>query len=101
MENFAFNPPNGFKDASAFSDPANETETRSQLFTPHEQTRDFMNGNMIPQLNANTSDITDLKSAVLALQGTIGDPDAIAAIVAAVQQIQDFLAITDDIVYVG
>ena len=93
MNQFAFNPTNGLADASAFPNPASETETRTQLNELHVQTRNFIN-TMVTQINTMSDDITALQSAV-------GDPDAIAEILAAVQTISDFLAVSDTITYVG
>ena len=93
MDAFAFTPSNVFKDAAAFTDPGNEEETRSQLSLPHEQTRDYINTNIVPAVNTLQSDVEALKAAV-------GDPEAIQEILDAVTQIQGFLAVTDEIAYV-
>ena len=50
LNEFNFDPETGFKDASAFPDPTNETETRNQLMILHEQTRNFINS-LINTLN--------------------------------------------------
>ena len=50
LNEFNFDPETGFKDASAFPDPSNETETRNQLMILHEQTRNFINS-LINTLN--------------------------------------------------
>lgn len=94
MDSFTFNPANVFKDTSVFTDPSSEDETREQLSSPHEQTRDFINANVVPALN-------ELESKVLALEGAVGDPTAIQELLAAVAQIQAFLAVSDTIAYVG
>lgn len=94
MDSFTFNPANVFKDTSVFTDPSSEDETREQLSSPHEQTRDFINTNVVPALN-------ELESKVLALEGAVGDPTAIQELLAAVAQIQAFLAVSDTIAYVG
>ena len=52
LNEFKFDPETGFKDASAFPDPTNETETRAQLMVLHEQTRNFINS-LINTLNSN------------------------------------------------
>lgn len=54
MNNFAFNPAQGFKDASAYPNPSNETETREQLMSLHEQTRDFINANLTDAVTSDT-----------------------------------------------
>lgn len=43
MDKFNFSPTDGFRDSSYFPDPGSETETRDQLQTLHDQTRDFIN----------------------------------------------------------
>lgn len=101
MDRFEFTPSNGFKDSSTFVDPASETETREQLMLPHEQTRDFMNGTLIPQVEQNVQRISDLQSQVDALAGATGDPTAIQTILDAVTTINDFLAVADEVAYVG
>lgn len=93
MDNFTFTPTNGFKDASTYTDPSNETETRAQLFEPHEQTRDYINTNIVPAL-------TDLQAQVLAISGAVGDPEAIQQILDAIASIQEFLDTAEAIAYV-
>ena len=93
MDSFTFNPPNVFKDTSVFTDPSSEDETRGQLSLPHEQTRDFINTNLVPAVN-------DLESKVLALEGAVGDPEAIQALLEAVASIQSFLNTYETIAYV-
>lgn len=93
MDSFTFNPPNVFKDTSVFTDPSSEDETRSQLSLPHEQTRDFINTNLVPAVN-------DLESKVLALEGAVGDPEAIQELLDAVASIQSFLNTYETIAYV-
>ncbi|MBP5163292.1 MAG: hypothetical protein ILP16_10005 [Spirochaetales bacterium] len=93
MEQFAFTPANGFKDANAFADPATEEATRSQLFLPHEQTRDYINNTVVPV-------VTNLENMVQAIAGMAGDPEALQDILDAIASIQDFLAVAEDIAYV-
>ena len=54
MDNFAFNPVQGFKDTAAYPNPNSETETREQLFSLHEQTRDFINANLVDAVTSDT-----------------------------------------------
>lgn len=93
MDQFAFNPTNGLADATVFTNPTSEAETRNQLNELHIQTRNFIN-TMVTQINSMLSDIT-------ALQAAVGDPDAIQEILDAVGEIEDFLAVSDTITYVG
>lgn len=53
MDKFKFNPFDGFKNTSSFPNPANGDAAREQLFKPHEQTRDFLNG-VVEKLNSST-----------------------------------------------
>lgn len=93
MDSFSFTPANVFKDASTFTDPSSEEETRTQLSLPHEQTRDFINTNLVPAVN-------DLQSKVLALEGAVGDPEAIQQILDAIAQVQSLLSATETVAYV-
>lgn len=54
MDNFAFNPVQGFKDTAAYPNPNSEAETREQLFSLHEQTRDFINANLVDAVTSDT-----------------------------------------------
>lgn len=54
MNNFAFNPPQGFKDSAAYPNPNGEAETREQLMSLHEQTRDFINANLTDAVTSDT-----------------------------------------------
>ena len=93
MDQFAFNPAGGFTDSSAFPNPNSEAETRTQLNELHTQTRDFIN-TIVIHINAMDDDI-------LALQSAVGDPDAVAEILAAIQAVSSFLAVADTVTYVG
>lgn len=101
MDNFSFTPSNVFKNTSAFTDPGTEEETRTQLSTPHEQTRDYINANIVPTVNQAVSDITQLRTDVEALAGAVGDPQAIQQILDAISQIEGFLAVADTVTFVG
>ena len=94
MDSFAFTPENGFKDASTFTDPSTETDTRAQLFLPHEQTREYINGTVVPAVSL-------LQNQMQTVLGAVGDPTAIQGILDAVSEIQDFLEATDELAYVG
>ncbi len=94
MDSFAFTPANGFNDASTFTDPASEAETRSQLFSPHEQTRDYINNTIVPTVN-------DLISQVQGLSGAVGDPEALQEILDAIATVRDFLDSAEELAYVG
>lgn len=100
MDRFEFTPSTGFNDASAFADPASESETREQLFRPHEQTRDYLNNTLVPQVETSAQDIATLKSEVQALVGATGDPTAIQNILNAIAQVNDFLTVIDSVAYV-
>lgn len=93
MDSFTFTPTEGFNDASIYTNPGSETETRRQLFTPHEQTRDYINNNVVPV-------VSELQTDVEALKAATGDPEAIQEIMDAVAQIQSFLNIANAAAYV-
>lgn len=50
MNKMQFNPATGFKDGSAYPNPNNATQTREQLQSLHDQTKNFIN-NMVDTLN--------------------------------------------------
>ena len=54
MDNFVFTPAQGFKDASSYPNPSSEAETREQLMSLHEQTRDFINANLVDAVTSDT-----------------------------------------------
>lgn len=78
MDQFAYNPEQGFLDTGVYTDPTSGTEARTQLFSLHQQTRDFIN-TMVSAMNTMQLEI-DLIPAVQ------GDPDAM-------QDILDALAL--------
>lgn len=99
MDRFEFTPSTGFKDASAFADPASETETREQLFLPHEQTQTYLNDTLVPAVETAQQNIQTLQSQVEALVGATGDPTAIQNILNAIASINDFLSVVDTVAY--
>ena len=50
ITNFEFTPTNGFNDTVAYPNPTSGAEARSQLQTPLNQVRDFLNNELIPNL---------------------------------------------------
>ena len=93
MDQFAFNPTNGLADASAFPNPASESETRNQLNELHIQTRDFIN-TMVTVINT-------MSDTIESIAGATGSEQAIATILAAIQTIDDFLEVADTVAFVG
>ena len=51
LEKFSFNPSEGYMNANAYPDPTNETETRTQLQSLHNQTKNFINA-LVDKLNS-------------------------------------------------
>ena len=51
MEQFAFDPAEGFKNTESYPEPAGGTASREQLMSLHEQTRDFINNTLIPEID--------------------------------------------------
>ncbi|MCR5372705.1 MAG: hypothetical protein K6E41_04490 [Solobacterium sp.] len=77
IDDFEFTPEEGFLDASAYPDPSTETQVRTQLMSLHNQIKEYLN--------------TTVKTALISIAGSQGDPEAI-------QEIMDALADLDDIV---
>lgn len=61
MVEFNFEPIDGFKDKNVFPDPTSEDEARTQQMKPLNQVKDFINTNVVPELNkcSNDSQFTD------------------------------------------
>lgn len=51
MNTFEFDPVNGFKDTTAYPEPAGGTASREQLMSLHEQTQDFINNTLGPAID--------------------------------------------------
>lgn len=58
MDNFSFNPVNGFEDTDAYPNPSSGTQTRSQLMSIPKQIRDFINNTLIPAVNGKQDTLT-------------------------------------------
>lgn len=69
VNRFAFDPVSGFLDDSAYPDPKDETETREQLMTPHNQVKDYLNNTVYPTLllidTIAQGDVAEIVDAVL------------------------------------
>ena len=55
-----FNPATGLNDSSVFPDPASEQETREQLQELHDQTRDYINNTLIPEITTEAAGLIEL-----------------------------------------
>ena len=86
MDLLTFNPPTGFKDSTAYPNPADEDEARAQLMSLHEQTQAFVN---------------TMSNAVTALQMQVVDPADYAALMADITLIKNFIQDMDYAVYLG
>lgn len=68
IDKFAFNPTNGFEDSSSFPDPGSEADTREQMMRLHYQTRDYINENVQPYVDAMEAitgqDVSDIVDAI-------------------------------------
>ena len=58
MEQFVFDPVDGFKDTESYPEPAGGTASREQLMSLHEQTRDFINDTMAPAIDGKQDGLT-------------------------------------------
>ncbi len=77
MEQFEFNPTNGYNDASSFPDPGTESETREQIQALHNQTRDFINDGIVSVLTGNNGAANIGTSSDKNVQDTLdGKPDS-------------------------
>lgn len=77
ITNFSFNPPTGFNDATVYTNPTSGAEARQQLQSLHNQTRDYINNELIPNLpdgstkaNINSPTFTGTPKAPTASVGT-------------------------------
>lgn len=80
MNNFNYDPVNGFRDASAYRNPQSEQETRDMFQTPLDQVKDFINTNIVPldtTVQGNASAITTLQGNVTNLQNTKANTSAL------------------------
>ena len=77
INDFEFTPSNGFNDTVAFPNPTSGAEARSQLQTPLNQLRDYINEDLVPNLpdvstkaNINSPTFTGTPKAPTASVGT-------------------------------
>lgn len=75
--NFSFNPPTGFNDATVYTNPTSGAEARQQLQTPLNQLRDYINNELIPAIPSvggyapvNSPNFTGTPQAPTATAGT-------------------------------
>jgi hypothetical protein len=52
MDNFSFNPEQGFLDEDSYPSPSSGTESRTQLMSLHTQIKDFINNTIVTGINA-------------------------------------------------
>lgn len=75
IQRFAFNPVSGFLDDTAFPDPKDETETREQMMTPHNQVKDYLNNTVYPTLllidTIAQGDVAQIVDAVIGTNKTV------------------------------
>lgn len=60
MDNFNFNPAEGFLNTSSYPDPASGTAARTQLQSLHTQTQTFINEQLVATINSMQSTINTL-----------------------------------------
>ena len=77
IDDFEFTPEEGFLDASAYPDPSTETQVRTQLMSLHNQIKEYLN--------------TTVKTALISIAGSQGDPTAIAYIENELENLDDMV----------
>jgi len=82
LNTFDFVPEDGFLDTEAYPDPSTEAQVRTQLMSLHTQTKDYLN--------------TQVKTAIEAIAASQGDPEAIAEIMDALDDLDDIVGTLPD-----
>jgi len=77
INEFSFTPEQGFLDAQAYPDPSTEAQVRQQLMSLHTQEKEYLN--------------TEVKTAITAIAAEQDDTVAIAAIMAALADLDDLV----------
>lgn len=72
MDNFIFNPVDGFANTTSYPDPASGGAARDQLQSLHSQTRDFINEQLVTAINAINTSITSLQGAISTINTALG-----------------------------
>lgn len=86
MEQFQFNPVNGFEDSASFPDPGSEADAREQLMRLHKQMQAYVN------------EMSTLVTTIAAGQQV---PGALDDLVARLDSVADLLEISDKVVFMG
>ena len=73
MENFAFDPVNGFKDTASYPDPASGTAAREQLMSLHTQTQTFINTQLVAVVNSLQTVVNNLSGSLETDETNIGN----------------------------
>lgn len=71
MIDFNFSPTDGFLNTNSYPDPASGTAARQQMQSLHTQTREYINGTVVPTINSMQNSITALENALSALAESI------------------------------
>ena len=77
ITDFTFTPEEGFLDTEAYPDPSTETQVRTQLMSLHNQIKEYLN--------------TTVKTALISIAGSQGDPAAIAYIENELENLDDMV----------
>jgi hypothetical protein len=64
MDNFVFNPTDGFLNTNSYPDPASGTAARTQLQSLHTQTQIFLNEQVVATINSLIQQINALQTQV-------------------------------------
>lgn len=77
INEFSFTPADGFLNTEAYPDPSTEAQVRQQLMSLHTQIKDYLNN--------------EVKTAITAIAAAQDDPVAIAAIMDALDDLDDLV----------
>ncbi len=71
MDNFVFNPADGFANTTSYPDPASGSAARNQLQSLHTQTREYINTQIVTAINSINSSLATIQNALGTDEGNI------------------------------